>query len=204
MLVFQLMMLVSTCEKAEGMERMERALRHDPATLVELQNAIFTRARPSTRPRGNKRRGRYENKVDAQGQTLKGMKKYKLDHTASMYWTDYLSLKDAAYYDGHPDEDRTLREKFEAAIRMPLSLFQRLASEMAASIGSLLSEANPACHSYARPERRFENPGRSRRRRPRWRPLMSEREQREEERKSLTAIWGDLTSHNSKHLIQQL
>jgi hypothetical protein len=25
------------------------------------------------------------------------MKKYKLDHTASMYWTDYLSLKDAAY-----------------------------------------------------------------------------------------------------------
>ena len=25
------------------------------------------------------------------------MKKYKLDHTTSMYWTDYLSLKDAVY-----------------------------------------------------------------------------------------------------------
>jgi hypothetical protein len=97
MVVLQFMALVSACEKAEGMERVERALRHDPTTLVELQNAIFTRARPSTRPRGNKRRGRYENKVDAQGQPLKGMKKYKLDHTASMYWTDYLSLKDAAY-----------------------------------------------------------------------------------------------------------
>lgn len=132
MVVLQFMMLVSTCEKAEGMERAERALRHDPTTLVELQNAIFTRARPRTRPRGNKRRGRYENKVDAQGQPLKGMKKYKLDHTASMYWTDYLSLKDAAYYDEHPDEDRTLRETFEAAVRMPLSLFQRLASEMEA------------------------------------------------------------------------
>ena len=81
MMVLQFMALVSACEKAEGMERVERALRHDPTTLIELQYAIFTRARPSTRPRGNKRRGRYENKVDAQGQPLKGMKKYKLDHT---------------------------------------------------------------------------------------------------------------------------
>lgn len=128
----EFMMLASVFEKAEVAELMESARRHDPATLVELQNAIFTRVRPSTRPRGNKRRGRYENKVDAQGQPLKGMKKYKLDHTASMYWTDYLSLKDAAYYEEHPDEDRTLRETFEAAIRMPLSLFQRLASEMEA------------------------------------------------------------------------
>ena len=128
----EFMMLASVFEKAEVAERMESARRHDPATLVELQNAIFTRVRPSTRPRGNKRRGRYEHKVDAQGQPLKGMKKYKLDHTASMYWTDYLSLKDAAYYEEHPDEDRTLRETFEAAIRMPLSLFQHLASEMEA------------------------------------------------------------------------
>ena len=59
------MMLASVFEKAEVAERMESARRHDPATLVELQNAIFTRVRPSTRPRGNKRRGRYENKVDA-------------------------------------------------------------------------------------------------------------------------------------------
>ena len=47
-MVLQFMMLVSTCEKAEGTESMERVLRHDPATLVELQNAIYTRARPST------------------------------------------------------------------------------------------------------------------------------------------------------------
>ena len=100
----EFMMLASVFEKAEVAERMESARRHDPATLVELQNAIFTPVRPSTRPRGNKRRGRYENKVDAQGQPLKGMKKYKLDHTASMYWTDYLSLKDAAYYEEHPDD----------------------------------------------------------------------------------------------------
>ena len=57
------------------------------------------------------------------------MKNYRLDQTASMYWTDYLSLKDAAYYEEHPDEDRTLRETFEAAIRMRLSLFQRTTSE---------------------------------------------------------------------------
>ena len=40
------------------------------------------------------------------------MKKYMLDHTASMYWTDYLSLKDAAYYDEHPArcERRTAKD----------------------------------------------------------------------------------------------
>ena len=54
LMVLQFMSLVSACEKAER----ERARQHDPSTLVELQNAIFTRARPSTRPRGNKRRGR--------------------------------------------------------------------------------------------------------------------------------------------------
>ena len=37
------MMLASAFEKAEGMERIESARRHDPATLVELQNANFTR-----------------------------------------------------------------------------------------------------------------------------------------------------------------
>ena len=62
MLGLQFMMLISAFEKTEGVERMESARRHDPAPLVELQNAIFTRARPRTRPRGNKRRGRYENK----------------------------------------------------------------------------------------------------------------------------------------------
>lgn len=57
------------------------------------------------------------------------MKNYRLDQTASVCWTDYLSLKDAVYCDDHPDEDPSLRETFEAAIRMRLSLFQRTTSE---------------------------------------------------------------------------
>ena len=60
------------------------------------------------------------------------MQKFKLDYTSSTHWQDYLSLKDAAYYDAHPSHDVTLRRCFESASRVPLSLFQRLAAEMSA------------------------------------------------------------------------
>ena len=46
LMVLQFMSLVSACEKAER----ERARQLDPSTLVELQNAIFTRARPRGAP----------------------------------------------------------------------------------------------------------------------------------------------------------
>ena len=104
----------------------------EPMTLVDLHNHYLRRERKRPRPPGTTRRGRYENKVHADGQPFRGMQKFKLDHTSSTYWQDYLSLKDAAYYDAHPSQDVTLRRSFESAIRMPLSLFQRLAEEMSA------------------------------------------------------------------------
>ena len=104
----------------------------EPMTLVDLHNHYLRRERKRPRPSGTTRRGRYENKVHADGQPFRGMQKFKLDHTSSTYWQDYLSLKDAAYYDAHPSQDVTLRRSFESAIRMPLSLFQRLAEEMSA------------------------------------------------------------------------
>ena len=58
------------------------------------------------------------------------MKRFMLDYTKSTYWTDYIDLRDADFYDENPLQDELLRKNFESRIRMPLRLFQNLAREM--------------------------------------------------------------------------
>ena len=102
-----------------------------PADVFSLQDTILHGERAKRRrPRGVTRRGRYDNKVDEDGRPLKGMKRFMLDYTKSTYWTDYITLRDADFYDENPQEDELLRKKFESRIRMPLRMFQNLAREM--------------------------------------------------------------------------
>ena len=84
----------------------------EPMTLVDLHNHFLRRERKRPRPPGTTRRRRNENKAHADGQPFRGIQKFKLDHTSSTYWQDYLSLKDAAYCDAHPSQDVTLRRCF--------------------------------------------------------------------------------------------
>ena len=58
------------------------------------------------------------------------MKKFVLDYTKSLYWTDYVNLKDADFYDANPGAHEVRRKHFESRIRMPLRLFQDLLREM--------------------------------------------------------------------------
>ena len=102
-----------------------------PADVFSLQDVILHGERAKRRrPRGVTRRGRYDNKLDEDGRPLKGMTRFLLDYTKSTYWTDYVNLRDADYYDENPEEDEVLRKRFESRVRMPLRLFQALVQEM--------------------------------------------------------------------------
>ena len=82
------------------------------------------------RPRGVTRGGRYDDEVDEDGRPLKGMKRFMLDYTKSIYWTDYVNLRDADFYDAILGAHEVRRKNFESSIRMPLRLFQDLLRDM--------------------------------------------------------------------------
>ena len=85
-----------------------------PADGFSLQDTILHAQRAKRRrPRGVTRRGRYDNKEDEEGRPFKGMKRFMLDYTKSTYWTDYIDLRDADFYDENPLEDELLRKNFE-------------------------------------------------------------------------------------------
>jgi hypothetical protein len=102
-----------------------------PADGFSLQDTILHAQRAKRRrPRGVTRRGRYDDEVDDEGRPFKGMKRFMLDYTKSTYWTDYVNLKDADFYDANPGKHEVRRKNFESRIRMPLRLFQDLVREM--------------------------------------------------------------------------
>ena len=102
-----------------------------PSDGFSLQDQILHAERAKgRRPRGVTRKGRYDDEVGEDGRPLKGMKKFVLDYTKSIYWTDYVNLKDADFYDANPGAHEVRRKHFESRIRMPLRLFQDLLREM--------------------------------------------------------------------------